>query len=76
MYILAEPKVGLRCKKNETDKVKKAAEAASKEYNQETGDKCETVIEEKEYLPEESYVSPFQELRFLTNDCAVLEVFS
>lgn len=54
MYILAEPKIGLRCKKNEQDKVKQAAEAAAKEYNEKTGDKCETVIDEKEYLPEES----------------------
>lgn len=57
MYILAESKVGLRCKKSEQDKVKQAADTAAKEYNEKTGDKCDTVIDEKEYLPEESYVS-------------------
>lgn len=54
LYMLAEPKIALRCKKNEVDKVKKAAEAAAKEYSDKTGDKCEVVISDKDYLPEES----------------------
>jgi len=54
LYMLAEPKIALRGKKSEQDKLKKAAETAAKEYNENTGDKCETVIDEKDYLPEES----------------------
>lgn len=54
MYMLAEPKVGLRCRKNDVDKVKKAAESAAKEYEENTGDKTEGVVDEKDSLPEDS----------------------
>ena len=57
MYMLYEPKVGIKCKKDEVDKVKKAAEEASKEYEKETGSKTEAIISEKDYLPEGAYVS-------------------
>lgn len=56
MYMLYEPKVGLKCRKADVDKVKTAAESAAKEYEQNTGDKTEGVIDEKDYLPEDSYV--------------------
>jgi len=54
MYMLHEPKVGVRCKKDEKETVEKAAEAAAKEYKEKIGDEVEPVIDEKEYLPEES----------------------
>jgi len=54
MYMLYEPKIGVRCKKDEQDTVKTAAEAAAKEYKEKTGDDVEPVIDEKNYLPEES----------------------
>jgi len=73
LYMLAEPKVGLRCKKNEKDKVKKAAEAATKEYKDKTGNDCSTVISDKDFLPEESYVSRFRKLEITTNIDPALE---
>lgn len=54
MYMLCEPKVGIKCKKSDRDKVKKAADAAAKEYKQHTGADVESVIDEQDWLPEES----------------------
>lgn len=54
MYMIHEPKVGLRCKQNEKDKVKKASESAAKEFKENTGDDIQGVIDEKNWLPEES----------------------
>ena len=54
MYLLYEPKVGVRCKEADKDKVKKAAEAAAKEYQENTNDNTEAVIDEKNWLAEES----------------------
>lgn len=56
MYMIAEPKIGLRCRKEDKDKVSKAADEASKEYKEETGKDIESVISDKDYLPEESSV--------------------
>lgn len=54
MYMIAESKVGLKCREADKDKVSKAAEEASKEYKDKTGKDIEPVISEKDYLPEES----------------------
>lgn len=54
MYMLYEPKIGIKCKKDEKDKVKKAAEAAAKEYEENTKDKTTAVIDEKDWLSEDS----------------------
>ena len=57
MYLMCEKKLGLRCKKADKDKVEKAAKKAGEEYQKEMGSECECKIDEKNWLPEESYVS-------------------
>jgi len=54
MYLLFEKKVGIRCKKSDKDKVQSAAKKASAEYKEKVGSAAETVIDEKNWLPEES----------------------
>lgn len=54
MYMIYEPKIGVRCKENEKDKVQKAFKEAEKEYKDTTGDNVEIVIDEKNWLPDES----------------------
>lgn len=54
MYMIYEPKIGVRCKENEKDKVRKAFKEAEKEYKETTGDGVELVIDEKNWLPQES----------------------
>jgi V-type H+-transporting ATPase subunit E len=56
LYALVnEKKVVLRCRKKDDDKVKKAAEAAKKEYTEKLkGREIEIVVDEKEKLPEGS----------------------
>lgn len=54
MYLLAESKIGLRCKKEDKDKVSSAAKEAAKEYKEKTGKDIEPVISEKDFLPEGS----------------------
>ena len=56
MYMLCEKKIGLRCKKGDKDRVEKAAKKASEEYKKEMKIDCETVIDSKNFLPDESYV--------------------
>ena len=57
MYLMCEKKVGLRCKKNDKGKVESAAKKAGEEYKENMGSACEGVVDEKNWLPEESYVS-------------------
>nr|POE66197.1 v-type proton atpase subunit e [Quercus suber] len=55
MYALNEKKITLRCRKKDEDAVKKAAEAASKEYKENMkGKDVEVKIDDKERLPEGS----------------------
>jgi V-type H+-transporting ATPase subunit E len=54
MYLLNEKKLAVRCKKGDKDKVEKASKEASKEYKEKMGNECETVVDEKNPLPDES----------------------
>jgi len=55
LYALVENKVSVRCRKKDTEVVKKAAESAKKEYSEKLkGRKVEIAVDEKENLPEES----------------------
>jgi len=55
MYLLHEPKILIRAKKNEKDKVEKAIEAATKEYKDTMGGKeVEAKIDEKNPIPDGS----------------------
>ncbi|KAF2149626.1 ATPase, V1/A1 complex, subunit E [Myriangium duriaei CBS 260.36] len=55
LYAMNEKKVLIRCRKQDTDVVKKAAEEARKEYKDNLkGKDVEVVIDEKERLPEDS----------------------
>ena len=56
MYALGEKKVGVRCREADKGKVESAAKKASEEYKEKAGTECEVQIDEKEWLPEESYV--------------------
>lgn len=56
MYMIAEPKVGLKCREEDVDKVTKAADAAAKEYKETTGHEIKPVIDKKDFLPKGSYV--------------------
>ena len=55
LYALVESKVSIRCRKKDTEVVKKAIEAAKKEYSENLkGREVEVTVDEKENLPEES----------------------
>lgn len=55
LYALVEAKVSVRCRKKDTEVVKKAIEGAKKEYSEKLkGREVEVVVDEKENLPEES----------------------
>ncbi|WPG97357.1 V-type proton ATPase subunit E [Acrodontium crateriforme] len=54
LYALNENKVTLRCRAKDDEAVKKAAEAASKEFKDNLKRDVEVVVDEKERLPEES----------------------
>jgi V-type H+-transporting ATPase subunit E len=55
LYALVESKVSVRCRKKDTDVVKKAAESAKKEYAEKLkGREVEITVDDKENLPEES----------------------
>ncbi|OCT50615.1 V-type proton ATPase subunit E [Cladophialophora carrionii] len=56
MYLLAEKKVSVRCRKVDKDKVQSAAKKASEEYKKHMGSESEVVVDEKDWLPEDSYV--------------------
>lgn len=53
MYLLFEKKVGLRCRKADKEKVQSAAKKAAAEYKEKVGSEVETVIDEKDWLPDE-----------------------
>jgi V-type H+-transporting ATPase subunit E len=57
MYMLNEKKLVVRCRKADKNKVEKASKEAGKEYKENMGSECETVIDEKNPLPDDSYVS-------------------
>jgi len=54
LYLLFEKKVGLRCKKADKDKVQSAAKKAAAEYKDKVGSEVEAVVDEKDWLPDES----------------------
>lgn len=54
MYMMGEKKLGVRCKKADKDKVQTAMKKASEEFKRELKYECHTVIDEKNWLPEES----------------------
>jgi V-type H+-transporting ATPase subunit E len=55
LYALVEAKVSVRCRKQDTEVVKKAIEGAKKEYSENLkGREVEIVVDEKENLPEGS----------------------
>ena len=56
MYMLAEKKVSVRCRKADKDKVKTAAKKASEEYKSNMGSESTVAVNEKDWLPEDSYV--------------------
>lgn len=67
MYMLNEKKLAVRCRKADKEKVEKAAKEAGKEYKEKMGSECETAIDEKNMLPDDSYVferleASFQEM--------------
>lgn len=53
-YLLAESKINVRCKKADKDAVSKAAKTAGEEYKKNMGSEVEMVIDEKDFLPEDS----------------------
>ncbi|EHY56779.1 V-ATPase V1 sector subunit E [Exophiala dermatitidis] len=54
LYLLCEKKVTIRCRKADKDKVQRAAKKASAEYKEKMGSDVEAVVDENEWLPEES----------------------
>lgn len=55
LYALVESKISIRCRKKDTEVVKKAIESAKKEYSENLkGRSVEVTVDEKENLPEES----------------------
>ncbi|KAI1614054.1 ATP synthase subunit [Exophiala viscosa] len=54
LYMLNESKLVIRCKQAEKDKVEGAAKKAAAEYKEKVGTDVEPVIDEKNWLPEES----------------------
>lgn len=57
LYALNESKVSVRCRSKDDDVVRKAADAASAEYKEKmNGRETEIKIDEKDKLPEETYV--------------------
>ena len=56
MYMLCEKKVSLRCRKSDKEKVQTAAKKASGEYKEKMGSDSQAVVDEKEWLADDSYV--------------------
>lgn len=54
LYAMNEKKVSVRCRKADDAVVKKAAEAAAKEYKEKLDKEVQVVVDEKEKLPEDS----------------------
>ncbi len=57
MYMLAEKKVSIRCRKADKEKTTGAAKKASEEYKKEVGTESQATVDEKDWLPADSYVS-------------------
>jgi V-type H+-transporting ATPase subunit E len=57
MYMMGEKKLQLRCRKGDKGKVESASKKAAEEYKKQMGGEIETTIDEKNWLPEDSYVS-------------------
>lgn len=58
MYALNEDKVAVRGRKADFDLIKKASGEAEKEYKEKVGKDSKVVLDEKNPLPEDSYVLP------------------
>ena len=56
LYLMAEGKVGVRCKKVDKEKVQGASKKAGEEYKREMGSEVRCTVDEKNWLPEDSYV--------------------
>lgn len=56
LYLLCEKKVQVRCKKGDKEKVEKASKQACEEYKKEMKSDCTATIDEKNWLPDDSYV--------------------
>ena len=54
MYMMGEKKIGLRCRKDDKSKVESAKQKAAEEYKKELDMEIEAVIDEKNWLSEES----------------------
>ncbi|EXJ80034.1 ATP synthase (E/31 kDa) subunit [Capronia epimyces CBS 606.96] len=54
MYLLCEKKVAIRCRKADKEKVQSAAKKASAEYKEKMGSDAEAVVNEDDWLPDES----------------------
>jgi len=54
MYLLAERKVSVRCRKVDKEKVSNAAKKASEEYKKQMGSESQVAVDEKDWLPEDS----------------------
>lgn len=54
MYMMAEKKVGVRCRKSDKAKVESASKKAAEEYKKNMGSEVEPVVDEKNWLPESS----------------------
>jgi V-type H+-transporting ATPase subunit E len=54
MYMLCERKISVRCRKADKEKVQSAGKKASGEYKEKMGSESEVVVDEKEWLPEDS----------------------
>ena len=67
LYLMCEKKVSLRCKKDDKGKVEGAAKKASEEYKKNMGSEVDIKIDERSWLPEDSYVSPHNQPLGLRN---------
>jgi len=54
MYLLHEPKIAIRARKSDKDKIEKAIEEATKEYKENMGKDVEAVIDENNPVPDGS----------------------
>lgn len=54
MYMMGEKKIGLQCRKGDKDKVEAAKKKAAEEHKKELGSDVEAVIDEKNWLSDES----------------------
>lgn len=57
MYLLHEPKIQIRAREKDKSKVENAIKEAANEYKENMGREVEAVIDEKNPIPDSSYVS-------------------